>query len=141
MDNMSRIAAISWAAQKRGIGYGTLECQISSDEREAIFQDYRKYKQEELARLPALNHGQAIHPPKQKISNRSKGSYHSGRPCSFDVHTAYELYHKGYNDCKIALALQMSVGAIRHWRCKEGLPPVVPRGRPAQKNASKSTNR
>lgn len=137
MDNMARIAAISWAAQKRGIGYGTLECQITSDEREIIFEDYHKYKQAERARLSALSHQQVAHSSKNKASSPAVSCCHSGRPCTFNVQVARELYDKGYNDCKIALELKMSVGAIRHWRCKQGLPAVVSRGRPSCKKQSK----
>lgn len=141
MNNMSRISAISWAARQRGICYGALECQITPDEREMIFQDYRKYKQAEKEQLSALKHGQVIHTPKKASTKHARNTCHCGRPCSFDVHRAYELYHKGYNDCAIAVELQMSVGAIRHWRCKQGLPAVVSRGRPSQKKVLNRTGK
>lgn len=138
MDNMTQIAALGWAAKQRGIGYGVLECRLTPKEREEIFRAYLRHRREEQARLmkrrSAAAAREAEHAPRSGKSlelpdpPRKKGN--GGRRFSFNTAAARALYDEGYNDCRIADELGMSVGAIRNWRCRQGLPPRANRGKP-----------
>lgn len=136
MDNMTQIAALGWAARERGVGYGVLECRLTPKEREEIFRAYLRHKREEQARLMKRRNAAAARQEPDRCERaldlpappKRKGN--GGRHYSFNVAAARSLYNEGYNDCQIAAELGMSVGAIRNWRCRQGLAPRAQRGKP-----------
>lgn len=137
MDNTEQIAAIAWAAHREGQNYGDFVAKLTPRQRDHIFGEYIRHKKAERARLAEQRRraekrqGEQDHrselPP---VKERSRGE----RYYTFSTAAAQSLYDEGYNDCQIAKELGMSIGAIRNWRCRQGLPPRAKRGCPRSKD-------
>lgn len=137
MDNMEVIAALQWAAREAGQRYGEFVARMTPIERDHALRAYARHKKEERARLEARRLAAKRAASRMEDEPRArhelpptKEKAAVGRHYSFNVAAARSLYDDGYNDCQIAKELDMSVGAIRNWRKKAGLPPRAKRGTP-----------
>lgn len=125
MDNMERIAAISWAARRAGERYGTFLLHLTTRERNKIYREFGAWKRAELEWIRS-RHEREGEPLSPKASEpvREK-SRRGGRAFSFDTAAAARLYRQGKNDRQIGAELGMSGSAIRNWRKRQGLTAVT----------------